>query len=47
MLQLRELDLKLAFGAFGPLRKNIQYQADAIDDPALKRALEIALLRAR
>src|SRR6185437_556886 len=47
MLQLRELDLKLAFGALRALRKNIEDQADAVDDAALQRTLEVALLRAR
>ena len=46
MLELRELDLQLAFGALRALREDVEDQADAIDDAALERALEVALLRA-
>ncbi len=46
MLDLRELDLQLAFGAARAEREDVEDQARAIDDAAFERALEIALLRA-
>ena len=47
MGELRELDLELAFRAMRPLRKNIQNQAHPIDNAAVERPLQIALLRPR
>jgi hypothetical protein len=44
MGELRELDLKLAFRALCPLRENIQNQAYSIDDTAVERPLQVALL---
>ena len=46
MFELGQLDLQLAFGALRALRKNVEDQACAIDDAAVERALQIALLRA-
>jgi len=45
ILQLRELHLQLAFMATGALRKNIEDKTGAIDHAAIKRLLQIALLR--
>ena len=45
VLELRQLDLQLAFRALGPLRENVEDQAGAIDDATIEFALEIALLR--
>jgi hypothetical protein len=45
--ELRELDLKLAFAAARALREDIENEARAIDDAALERVLEVALLHAR
>ena len=47
MLDLRELDLQLAFGAARALREDVEDQRGAVDDAALECALEVALLRAR
>jgi hypothetical protein len=44
MLQLRQLDLQLAFGALRALREDVEDEAHAIDDAAVQRALEVALL---
>jgi hypothetical protein len=46
VLELRELHLELAFGAARALREDVEDQGDAVDDPALQRELEIALLHA-
>src|ERR1022692_2014506 len=45
--ELRELDLKLAFRALRPLGEDIENQAHPVDDPAVERFFEIALLGAR
>ena len=45
VLELRELDLKLSLGAHGVLRKDVEDQLGAVDDPRLERILERALLR--
>src|SRR5258705_13259094 len=47
MLELRELHLELAFVTMGALRKDIENEADAIDNPAVQAFFEIALLRRR
>src|SRR5262249_48646827 len=47
MLELRKLDLQLAFMTARTLRKYIQDQTDAIDDAARELLFEIALLRRR
>ena len=44
MFQLRQFDLQLALGALRSLREDVEDQAHAIDDAAVQRALEIALL---
>ena len=44
MLELRQLDLQLALVAAGALREDVEDQADAIDDAAAQRLLEVALL---
>jgi hypothetical protein len=45
VLELRQLDLQLAFRALGPLREDVEDEAGAIDDATIEFALEIALLR--
>src|SRR4029453_11632424 len=47
MFELGELDLDLSLGALGALREDVEDQADAVDDAAIERTLEVALLRAR
>jgi hypothetical protein len=47
VVELCELDLKLALGALRPLRKDIQNEARSIDDAAREGFLEVALLRTR
>jgi len=47
VLQLRELDLQLAFAALRPLRKDVQNQRGAVEHPNAERLLQIALLRRR
>ena len=47
MLELRELDLHLAFVAARALRKDIEDQARAVDHAAVEPLLEIALLHRR
>lgn len=47
ILQLRELDLQLAFVAAGALREDIEDQARAIDHAPVQRLLQIALLGGR
>ena len=47
MLELGQFDLKLAFGTAGATGENIQDEAHTVDNPALKAALEIALLSRR
>ena len=47
ILQLRELDLQLAFVAAGALREDIENEAGAIDHTPIQRLLQIALLRRR
>ncbi len=44
VLELRQLDLQLAFGAARALRKDVQDQAGAVDHAALQRTLQVALL---
>ncbi len=46
MLDLREFDLELAFGAARPQCEDVEDQADPIDDAALQHPFEVALLRA-
>ena len=45
ILQLRELDLELAFVAARALREDIEDEARSIDHAAIQRDFEIALLR--
>jgi hypothetical protein len=45
VLQLRELDLKLAFPGLRPPREDVEDELRAIDDLAADRLLEIAQLR--
>src|ERR1700687_590685 len=45
MGELCQLDLELAFRAMRPLRENIENKAHPIDDSAVERPLQIALLR--
>ena len=47
MLQLRQLDLQLAFTGPGPLSENIQNQRRAIQNLAIEDLLQIAALRRR
>lgn len=47
MLDLRELDLQLAFGAARTQRKDIEDERGSIDHAAFEPLLEIALLNAR
>jgi len=47
VLQLRELDLQLAFVRARALREDVEDEARAIDDAALGELLEIALLNRR
>src|SRR5258705_10019628 len=47
MLELRELHLELAFVTVGALRKDIENEADTIDNPAVQAFFEIPLLRRR
>ena len=44
VLELRQFDLQLAFGAARALREDVQDQAGAIDHATFQRALEVALL---
>jgi len=46
VIQLRELDLQLAFGAPRALRENVEDQRGSIDDAARQRFFEVALLHA-
>ncbi len=45
VLDLRELDLELALGASRAQREDVEDEARPVDDAALERALEVALLR--
>ena len=45
VLELRELDLKLALGADGMLREDVEDELRPVDDARLERVLEHALLR--
>ena len=45
VLELGQFDLQLALEGARAQREDIQDQAGAVDDPALQRPLEIALLR--
>jgi len=45
VLKLRELHLQLAFVAARALRKDIEDQADAVDDATRQLLLQVALLR--
>jgi hypothetical protein len=45
--ELRELDLQLAFAAACALREDVEDEAGAVDDAALERCFEVALLHAR
>src|SRR5262249_4449339 len=47
ILQLRKLDLQLAFMAASTLREDIENQARAINNTPVKQALQITLLRRR
>jgi hypothetical protein len=42
MLELRELDLQLAFARAGSLRENVENQRRAVEDLALERLLQVA-----
>ena len=44
VIQLREFDLQLAFARAGAAGKNIQDELRAVDDFAIERAFEVALL---
>ncbi|GAA5240204.1 hypothetical protein BMMON2_30260 [Burkholderia mallei] len=44
VLQLRELDLQLAFVAARALREDVENEARTIDDAPIKHSLQIALL---
>src|SRR5213080_4755135 len=46
VLELRKLHLQLAFCAVRSLGEDVEDQAGSIDDAAIQRALQIALLRA-
>ena len=46
VLDLRELDLELAFGAARAQREDVEDEAHTVDDAALELRLEVALLRA-
>ena len=46
MGELREFDLQLALGAAGTQREDVEDEARAVDDAALERALQVALLHA-
>jgi hypothetical protein len=37
VIELRQFDLQLAFGALRALRKDIENQAGAVDDPTLQQ----------
>ena len=45
VLELRKLHLQFAFGAGGALRKDVEDQTCAVDDPDAQRAFQIFLLR--
>src|SRR5690606_1618503 len=47
VLQLRELDLQLAFMALRPQGKDVKDQSDTINNPSSKNAFQVALLRWR
>ena len=47
VLQLRQLDLQLAFAALRALREDVQDERGAIEYPKAERPLQIALLRRR
>ncbi len=47
MLELRQLDLQLAFEAAGALREDVQNQSSAIEHSTLEQLLEIAFLAGR
>ena len=47
MLELRKLDLQLAFAALRASRKDVEDQRRAVENPQIERALEVALLRGR
>ena len=47
VLELRELDLELAFEGAGTLRKNVEYQSAAIEHAPAGQLLEIAFLAGR
>ena len=47
MIELSELHLQLAYAAAGALREDVEDQRRAVEDPAIERLLEIALLGGR
>ena len=47
MVELCQLDLQLALGALCAQGKDVEDQAGAVNDPALQRPFQIALLRWR
>src|SRR5690606_22602718 len=47
IFELGELDLQFAFVAAGALRKDIEDELAAVDDPRFERRFQIALLRGR
>jgi hypothetical protein len=44
VLELRQLDLQLAFVRARALREDVEDQAGAVDDATLQQLLEVALL---
>ena len=44
MLQLRQLDLHLAFARAGALREDVEYERRAVEDFAVEYLLQIAAL---
>ena len=47
MVELSKFDLQLSLGALRTQGKDVEDQAGAVDDPALQRPFQIALLRWR
>ncbi len=47
MLELGQLDLQFALVAAGALREDVEDQTDAVDNAAVQRLLQVALLRRR
>ncbi len=44
---MRQLDLQLAFTSPGAAGKDVENELRAVDDPAIERVLEVALLGGR